>query len=96
MKKYAQTSEEIARNLKFFRNYLNITQEEIADKLSIDRSTYSYYELGRTAPSIFALTKIAEMFDVAIDLLISKNLFSDKNSELMIWKEKQYLKELNK
>lgn len=96
MKKYAQSCEEIAKNLKFFRNYLSITQEEIADKLSIDRSTYSYYELGRTVPSIFALIKIAEMFDVAVDLLISNNLFSEGNKDLILWKNKQYQKELNR
>ena len=90
MGKYVQTPKEFARNLKFFRNYIGITQQEIADELGVERSTYSYYETGRTFPSLFTLGKIADMFDVNVDLLISRDLFDDGNPNLMLWKDKQH------
>ena len=40
----------LKRNLKFLRECCELTQQEIANALRIDRSTYTYWERGRTLP----------------------------------------------
>ena len=38
----------LTKQLRHLRGYNAVTQREIADALCIDRSTYAYYEMGRT------------------------------------------------
>ena len=52
----------ISEKLKLYRVKNNFTQTQIAAALGIDRSTYSYYELGKTVPSVGMLSKIAKIF----------------------------------
>lgn len=51
-------------NLKFFRQKLDLTQEEMAEKLDLAKSTYVNIELGVTNPSFGVLEKFAEVFEV--------------------------------
>ncbi len=73
----------IASNLKHLRNAHNLSQYSIADKLKIDRSTYCYYELGKTEPSVSMITKIMEIYNKEYKLnltfndMLSKNLVKD-------------------
>ena len=52
--------------LRQFRELCDYSQQQVADCLNIDRSTYSYYESGRTEPSIDNLKKLAAIFGVSI------------------------------
>ncbi len=51
-------------NLKFFRQRLDLTQEEMAEKLGIAKVTYVNIELGNANPSFGVLEKFAEVFEV--------------------------------
>ena len=42
----------LANNLKFLRKRHGYTQSQVALLLEINRSTYAYYELGRTRPRL--------------------------------------------
>ena len=65
--------------LKAARKEAGFTQERVAGLLGIDRSTYAYYELGNTNPSIENLQKLAALFKVDIGWLLGtdrpKNTF---------------------
>lgn len=50
--------------LKKIRLGCGFTQKQIADVLGVDRSTYTYYEIGKTSPDIKTLIKMARMFNV--------------------------------
>ena len=56
--------------LRALRGYHNLTQRHIAQSLIIDRSTYAYYETGKTHPDFETLTRIARMFGVSTDYLL--------------------------
>ena len=45
--------------LKFYRHECGLTQQQVADRLKIERSTYTYYETGKTKPDIGTLIKIS-------------------------------------
>lgn len=47
-----------------------LTQEALAKKLGIPRSTYSNYENGKREPDIETIRKIASFFGVSTDFLL--------------------------
>ncbi len=64
----------IARNLKFLRTRRGLTQQELAESLSIKRSSIGAYEESRANPKYDTLQKIAEFFDVSIDHVVTADL----------------------
>ena len=60
----------LTTQLRYLRGYNAVTQREIADALCIDRSTYAYYELGETQPSLLMLARLAKLYDVTTDYLL--------------------------
>lgn len=60
-------------NIKFFREIKGISQNKLAEKLKISRTTYKSYENGRNQPNIVTLIKMADFFGVSVDTLIGHN-----------------------
>lgn len=56
--------------LKSMRKKLSLTQKEMANKLNIQRVTYSHYETGRSQPSIDTLIILSQILDCSIDYLV--------------------------
>ena len=56
--------------LKFYRHECGLTQQQVADKLKIERSTYTYYETGKTKPDISTLIKIAKVYNISYTKLL--------------------------
>ncbi len=52
------------------RKAANLTQKEMAEKLNINRSTYTYYETGHTQPNPESLAKICQILRVSADSLL--------------------------
>jgi len=62
-------------NLKFIRKQKGLSQNELADELTISRSKIAHYESGKLInPPIEELIRISEYFKVSIDDLIKYNL----------------------
>lgn len=63
----------IAENLKKIRKKCGLTQNDIADSFGISRSTYTYWELGKSTPSYKDLIKLSKLFDVPVqDILLGE------------------------
>ncbi len=60
----------VGKNLKNIRKKNDLTQDELAEKLSVTRQAVSNWENGKTEPDIETLTKIAQIFDISIDELV--------------------------
>ncbi len=65
--------------IKTLRKENHLTQEELAIKVDLRRSTYANYERGIRTPSPELLKKLSELFDVSIDYLLG---YEDKNTKL--------------
>ncbi|MCI1965958.1 MAG: helix-turn-helix domain-containing protein [Oscillospiraceae bacterium] len=61
----------INERLRELRIKSGYTQNQIAKILNIDRSTYSYYELGKTTPDVSALIILAKVFNISINELLA-------------------------
>lgn len=95
----------IAEKLKELRKNQKqkLTQEQVAKALGIDRSTYTYYELGKNRPDIDMLKKIAKLFNCSyVDLLddeeqilaADSNNSSESDAIILTKKEQEIMSEL--
>lgn len=55
----------LSKTLKTLRENCGYTQQQVADALSIERSTYTYYETGKTTPDINTIIKLSKIFNVS-------------------------------
>lgn len=49
---------------------MNMTQEQLANKLCGKKSLISNYENGYSVPDIYTLCKLAAIFDISLDELV--------------------------
>lgn len=62
----------LQNELKRYREKNNYSQEEIATRINITQSAYSNYEKGKRLPSIEILIKLADIYDISLDLLTGR------------------------
>lgn len=58
--------------LKELREDINLTQLEVAEKLSLTRQTISRYETGDIEPPISTLIKLADLYNCSLDYLTGR------------------------
>lgn len=61
----------ISHNLVYYRKAFDLTQIQMAEKLSYSDKSVSKWERGEALPDIFVMTKIATLFGVSLNDLIS-------------------------
>lgn len=60
----------IGEQIKKRRQELNMTQEDLAQKLNVARSTISNWEIGRNYPDIQLIVSISDALDLSLDTLL--------------------------
>jgi transcriptional regulator with XRE-family HTH domain len=73
----------LASNLRFLRKHQNITQQDLADQLAVQRTMISAYEDGRSEPKLATLQKLAEILEVALDELLGHDIENQGRRALM-------------
>jgi transcriptional regulator with XRE-family HTH domain len=61
------------KNLSTLRNFFNLSQPALANKLSLEKDTIARYEVGKLQPSFKALKKFVEFFEISFDFLLLDN-----------------------
>lgn len=69
----------LSENLRELRLSVSLTQRQIAQFLKVDRSTYSYYELGKSEPGIETLKQLSTFYGVSIDEMVGNRLYRKTN-----------------
>lgn len=64
--------------LKQLRTDKGWTQEELAQKLELAKSTVSHYESGRNEPETKMIIKIAQLFNISVDELLGNVHFKNE------------------
>ncbi len=68
--------------IKEQRKYKKMTQEEVANKIGVDRKTYNRYEQGINEIKIGTIVALAELFGVTTDFLLGTNREIPRHYEL--------------
>lgn len=69
---------EFKQLLKQLRFEFNLSQEDLAKKLNVSKSTVAMYETGRRTPSASVYEALADIFNVDIDYLYLKSNIRQK------------------
>ena len=64
----------LSSNLKLLRKARQLSQEEVAGKLDLTRSSYSGYENGVAEPGIENLVKLSDFYKIPLEDILKKNL----------------------
>lgn len=74
----------LAKTLRKLRLNAGYTQQNIADALNINRSTYTYYETGKTTPDVHTLKELSKMFKVGVHVFLEdeeSSVLADPNGK---------------
>lgn len=65
-------------NLKFLRKSNGISQKKLADTIGVAQSSINYWEKGKRIPSIEAVQKLADYFNVSLYELLNTSYHTSK------------------
>lgn len=75
----------IGEKIYKFRNSLNLTQKQFAEKSGFSQSSVNFWENGKRQPKIEQLQKISSAFNVPIGTFIDSDLLGLTNSLLELY-----------
>ena len=64
---------EFGDRLKEARNSMGLTQEQLAEKIGVAKSTLAGYEKGNREPDVFKIKKLIEILGIDADYLLDIN-----------------------
>ena len=64
----------VGLKLKVIRSLRGLSQDDIVNKLDLDKSYYSKVERGLTNPTLLYMKNLAEVLDVNLEDLINLNI----------------------
>ena len=62
----------LGTQIGLYRRKLNITQEALAQKLGVTNQAVSKWESDQCCPDVMLLPKIADIFEISIDMLFGR------------------------
>ncbi len=65
---------EISTQIKKYRNTMELSQEELAEKIYVTRQTISNWENGKSYPDIHSLLLLSALFNISLDQLIKGDI----------------------
>lgn len=68
--------------LQQYRKNNGLTQDFVAAQLNVSRSAYSYYETGKTEPSLRSLGILAKIYGISISDFLPQEGVSDSDGRL--------------
>lgn len=60
----------IGRQIRKYRQELNMSQEELADQVFVTRQTVSNWENNKNYPDINSLLLLSSLFGISLDILV--------------------------
>ena len=65
---------QVGEQIKKYRTEMNISQEELAEKIFVTRQSISNWENGKTYPDIHSLLLLSSLFGISLDQLVKGDI----------------------
>lgn len=62
----------LPEKLRSYRKEAGLTQQQVADALSMNRSAYAYYETGKSSPKLNVLKDLSNLYNTTVDELLEE------------------------
>ena len=72
----------IAENIRFYRKQKGLTQEQLAEAMSVSVAAVSKWEQAQSLPEIPTLMELADFFDLSVDALLGYRLRSNDRESM--------------
>lgn len=69
---------EVGNQIKKYRQCINLTQEELAEKIYVTRQTVSNWENGKNYPDLNSLIMLCDLFNISLDILVKGDVIEMK------------------
>lgn len=69
---------EVGNQIKKYRQSINLTQEELAEKIYVTRQTVSNWENGKNYPDLNSLIMLCDLFNISLDILVKGDVIEMK------------------
>ena len=85
---------QLARNLKYLRLAYGLTQDDLGAFLNISRQAYSNYENLKRSPDLDSLIRLASLYHLSLDDLVSRELssFMESDHSVQIQEDKNFFR----
>lgn len=85
---------QLARNLKYLRLAYGLTQDDLGAFLNISRQAYSNYENLKRSPDLDSLIRLASLYRLSLDDLVSRELssFMESDHSVQIQEDKNFFR----
>lgn len=74
---------EVGNQIKKYRQSIKLTQEELAEKIYVTRQTVSNWERGLSLPDVDMLSKIANVLETDVNILLDGQITTTDQSEIV-------------
>lgn len=85
-----------AERIKDLRIKKKLTQQELGKKFNVTSTGVSYWESGKSIPSMEVITELSDFFGVTIDYLIGKNELNDSDEGMILFRKAETVNESDK
>ncbi len=89
MSNFKRNLEKMLRNVRIA---CGLSQREVADMLHINRSTYTYYETGKTSPDLETVRKLAILFSIPPEAFLYPEKYADIRVEQIRVRDRKILR----
>ena len=66
----------LGKNIQYLRKQIKITQEQLAEKMSVSRQTVSKWEADEIVPELDKIITLSDIFSCKMDVLVRENLMN--------------------
>ena len=71
----------MVKNLRLLREEAGLSQQKLADMLSISQQAIFKYEKTSNEPDIATLIRLSEIFNVSVDFLIGNSVIRERDTK---------------
>lgn len=82
----------IGDNIREYRKLRGLNQDELAELARLNRVTVAKYESGKVEPGASALSRIADVLDVSVDILLGRSPEPHPSEDSEVWQIRERLR----